>query len=100
MNNRLKHIGVEITMPSYKITEYKNEHVIADDFRDIYQMIFEDASIKSMKLTLDSLCNVSDKWSKIGDDYVFNSINFESELNDTLIIRPDKGTATFVRYMW
>lgn len=100
MNNRLKRLGVEIKLPPYEITEYKNEHVIADDFRDIYQMVFEDASIKSMKPTLDSLCNASDKWAKRGGEYIFNSISFENELNDSLIIRPDKGTATFVRYMW
>ena len=100
MDNRLKHIGVEITLPSYEITSYKNEHVIADDFRDTYQMVFEDASIKSMKPTLDSLCNASDKWTKRGGEYIFNSITPESELSDSLIIRPDKGTATFIRYMW
>ena len=100
MNNRLKRIGVEITLPPYEITEYKNEHVIADDFRDIYQIVFENTSIKSMKPTLDSLCNASDKWAKRGGEYIFNSISFENELNDSLIIRPDKGTATFVRYMW
>ncbi len=100
MDNRLKNIGVEITLPPYEITEYKNEHVIADDFRDTYQMVFQDASIKSMKPTLDSLCDASDKWAKRGGEYIFNSITFESELNDSLIIRPDKGTATFIRYMW
>lgn len=100
MDNRLKRIGVEITLPSYEITEYKNEHVIADDFRDIYQMVFEDASIKSLKPTLDSLCNASDKWTKRSGEYIFNSITPESELSDSLIIRPDKGMATFIRYMW
>ena len=100
MDNRLKRIGVEITLPSYEITEYKNEHVIADDFRDSYQMVFEDASVKSMKPTLDSLCNASDKWTKRSGEYIFNSITPESELSDSLIIRPDKGTATFIRYMW
>ena len=100
MSNRLKRIGVEIMLPPYEITEYKNEHVIADDFRDIYQMVFMDASIKSMKPTLDSLCFASDKWAKRGGEYIFNSISFENDRNDSLIIRPDKGTATFVRYMW
>lgn len=100
MDNRLKHIGVEITLPPYEITEYKNEHVIADDFRDTYQMVFEDACIKSIKPTLDSLCNASDKWTKRSGEYIFNSITPESELSDSLIIRPDKGTATFIRYMW
>ena len=28
------------------------------------------------------------------------SVDFEKEFNDSLIVRPGKGTATFVRYMW
>ena len=44
--------------------------------------------------------NASDKWMKRSGEYIFNSITPESELSDSLIIRPDKGTATFIRYMW
>ena len=100
MNNRLKRIGVEITLPPYEITEYKNEHVIADDFRDTYQMVFKDATIKSMQPTLDSLCGASEKWTKRGDEYAFTTNNMAKECRDTLVVRPNKGTATFVRYMW
>lgn len=100
MNSRLENIGVGIALPPYEITEYKNMHVIADDFKDVYQMVFKDATIKSMQPKLDSLCNASDKWTKRGDEYVYNSVIFEKEFNDSLIVRPNKGTATFVRYMW
>ena len=100
MDRRLESIGAGITLPPYEITSYKNEHVMADDFKDIYQMVFKDTSIKSMQPTLDSLCNANDKWKKKGDEYIFNSVTFETEFNDTLIIRPSKGTATFIRYMW
>ena len=80
MDKLLDGIGAGITLPPYEITSYKNEHVMADDFKDTYQMVFKDANIKSMISTLDSMC--------------------ENEFNDSLIIRPNKGTATFVRYMW
>lgn len=100
MDRRLDDIGVGIKLPPYEITSYKNEHVMADDFKDTYQMVFKDTSIKSMQPTLDSLCNANDKWKKKGDEYIFNSVTFETEFNDTLIIRPSKGTATFIRYMW
>lgn len=100
MDRRLERIGVGIILPSYEITSYKNEHVIADDFRDTYQMVFKESDIKSMIPKLDSVCNASDKWTKRSGEYIFNSITPESELSDSLIIRPDKGTATFIRYMW
>ena len=100
MDRRLDNIGVGITLPPYEITSYKNEHVMADDFKDTYQMVFNDASIKSMIPALDSLCSVSEKWEKKGEEYVFNSTIFEKEYRDSLIIRPVQGTATFVRYMW
>ena len=100
MDRRLERIGVGITLPSYEITSYKNEHVIADDFRDTYQMVFKDSNIKSMIPKLDSVCNASDKWSKRGDEYVFHNEIMEEELLDTLTVRPRKGTATFVRYKW
>ena len=73
---------------------------MADDFKDTYQMVFKDANIKSMIFTLDSVCRANENWEKRGDEYIFNSLNYENEFNDSLIIRPNKGTATFVRYMW
>ena len=100
MDKLLDDIGTGITLPPYKITNYKNEHVMADDFKDTYQMIFKDANIKSMISTLDSVCSANENWEKRGDEYIFNSLNYEKEFNDSLIIRPNKGTATFVRYMW
>lgn len=100
MGRRLERIGVGITLPSYEITSYKNEHVMADDFRDTYQMVFKESDIKSMIPKLDSVCNASDKWSKKGDEYVFHNEIMEEELLDTLTVRPGKGTATFVRYKW
>lgn len=100
MNNRLESIGVEITLPPYEITSYKNESVIADDFKDTYQMEFKDANVKNMIPILDSLCNVNEKWIKKGEEYIYNNVDFDNEFNDSLIVRPSKGTATFVRYMW
>lgn len=100
MNHLLEDIGVGIKLPPYEITEYKNEWVAGDDFRDTYQMVFEDATIKSLQPTLDSLCNTSEKWTKRGDEYVYQTYKMEIEFRDTLIIRPNKGTATFIRYMW
>ena len=100
MNNRLECIGVEISLPSYEITSYKNESVIADDFKDTYQMEFKDANVKNMIPILDSLCNVNEKWIKKGEEYIYNNVDFDNEFNDSLIVRPSKGTATFVRYMW
>lgn len=100
MDRRLEGIGVGITLPPYEITSYKNEWVIGDDTRDTYQMVFKDSSIKYMIPKLDSVCNASDKWSKRGDEYVFHTAIMESELLDTLTVRPTKGTATFVQYKW
>lgn len=100
MDRRLERIGVGITLPPYEITNYKNEWVIGDDTRDTYQMVFKDASIKSMISTLDSLCENNEKWEKKGDGYLYHTVTLEKELTDSLIIRPNKGTATFVRYMW
>ena len=100
MDRLLDGIGVGITLPPYEITNYKNEHVMADDFRDTYQMVFKDASIKSMISTLDSVCSANENWKKRGSEYVFNTLNYEKEFNDSLIVRPNKGTATFVRYIW
>lgn len=100
MNSRLESIGAGITLPPYVIFEYRNAHVAGDDFKDVYQMVFKDATIKSMQPTLDSLCSANDKWKKQGDEYIFNSVTVETEFNDSLIIRPNEGTATFVRYMW
>ena len=34
MDKLLDGIGTGITLPPYKITNYKNEHVMADDFKD------------------------------------------------------------------
>ena len=73
---------------------------MADDFKDTYQIVFKNANIKSMISTLDSVCSANEDWEKKGSDYVFNSLNYENEFNDSLIVRPNKGTATFVRYMW
>ena len=100
MDERLESIGVSIKLPPYEITNYKNEWLAGDDFRDTYQMVFKDGSIKSMVSTLDSLCKNNEKWEKKGDAYLYHSVTLEKESNDSLIIRPYKGTATFVRYMW
>ena len=40
MDKLLDDIGTGITLPPYEITNYKNEHVVADDFKDTYQMVF------------------------------------------------------------
>ena len=100
MDKRLESIGVGITLPPYEITEFKNEHVMADDFRDTYQMVFKDASAMPMLRILDSVSNANSNWETKGDEYVFHSDNPEKEFLDTLIVRPRKGTATFIRYMW
>lgn len=100
MDKRLESIGVSIKLPPYEITRYKNEWLIGDDFRDTYQMVFKDGSIKSMVSSLDSLCENNEKWEKNVDEYLYHSVTLEKESTDSLVIRPNKGTATFVRYMW
>ena len=100
MDRLLDCIGVGIKLPPYEITSYKNKHIMGDDFKDTYQMVFKDANIKSMISTLDSVCSANVEWEKKGSEYIFNTINYEKEFNDSLIVRPNKGTATFVRYMW
>ena len=100
MDKRLENIGVGIKLPPYEITSYKNQHEYGDDFSDTYQMVFNDSSIKTMLPTLDSLCNANEKWIKKGEEFIYNNVDLDKEFNDSLIVRPRKGTATFVRYMW
>ena len=100
MNKRLQDAGIGITLPPYEIIEYKNEHVIADDFKDTYQLVFKDDDIVTKMSILDSLCNTNDKWAKRGNEYIFTTDDVENEFRDSLIVRPQKGTGTFVRYIW
>ena len=97
MDERLEEIGAGIKLPPYEITSYKNQHEGGDDFCDTYQMVFKEASIKSYVPTLDSVCKVNENWEKRGNKYIFHTSDFGNEFLDTLIVRPDKGTATFVR---
>lgn len=66
MDKLLDGIGAGITLPPYEITNYKNEHVMADDFKDTYQIVFKDANIKSMISTLDSVCSANVVPMRIG----------------------------------
>ena len=100
MNERLERLVPEIKLPPYKITKYSSIYLEGDDLKDTYQMVFKDASIKSIIPKLDSLCSTNEKWTKRGNEYVFNTFDYEKEFNDSLIVRPNNGTATFVRYMW
>lgn len=100
MDERLENIGVGIKLPPYEITSYKNQHEYGDDFSDTYQIVFNGGRIKTMQSTLDSVCNANEKWKKNGEDYVFITFDNEKEFRDSLIVRPSKGTATFVRLMW
>ena len=58
------------------------------------------SSFYSSSNILDSVCSANENWKKRGDEYLFNSLNYEKEFNDSLIVCLNKGTATFVRYMW
>lgn len=100
MDSHLRRIGVGITLPTYEITEYNNEHVMADDFRNTYHIVFKDANIESFCSTLDSVCNANSNWTKKGNKYVFTAIEEESGLLDTLTINPHERMATFVAYKW
>lgn len=100
MNERLSNLVPEIKLPSYKITEYSSVYVGGDDLKDTYQIVFKDGKDESLKSKLDSLVSTNPKWKRIDNEYVYDTIFWENEIVDSIIIRPMSGTATFIKYKW
>ena len=100
MNERLSNLVPEIGLPSYKITEYSSVYVGGDDLKDTYQIVFKDGKDESLKSKLDSLVSTNPKWKRIDNEYVYDTIFWENEIVDSIIIRPMSGTATFIKYKW
>ena len=49
---------------------------------------------------MDSLSNINPKWKKNCNEYVYDTIFWENEIVDSIIVRPLEGTATFISYKW
>ena len=100
MDNMLSQLVPEIKLPTYKITEYSSVYVGGDDLKDTYHIVFKDGKDESLRSKLDSLVIINPKWKRNGNEYVYDTIFFENEIVDSIIVRPMKGTATFIRYKW
>lgn len=100
MDNMLSQLVPEIKLPQYKITEYSSVYVGGDDLKDTYHIVFKDGKDESLRCKLDSLVIISPKWKRNGNEYVYDTIFFENEIVDSIIVRPMEGTATFIRYKW
>lgn len=100
MDNMLLRLVPEIKLPPYKITDYSSVYVGGDDLKDTYQIAFKDGKDESLRSKLDSLVIINPKWKKNGKEYVYDTIFFENEIVDSIIVRPMEGTATFIRYKW
>ena len=100
MDNMLSQLVPEIKLPQYKITEYSSVYVGGDDLKDTYHIVFKDGKDESLRSKLDSLVIINPKWKRNGNEYVYDTIFFENEIVDSIIVRPMKGTATFIRYKW
>ena len=100
MNERLSNLVPEIKLPWYKITEYSSVYVGGDDLKDTYKIVFKDGKDESLKSKLDSLVSTNPKWKRIDNEYVYDTIFWENEIVDSIIIRPMSGTATFIKYKW
>ena len=100
MDNMLLQLVPEIKLPPYKITDYSSVYVGGDDLKDTYQIAFKDGKDESLRSKLDSLVIINPKWKKNGKEYVYDTIFFENEIVDSIIVRPMEGTATFIRYKW
>lgn len=100
MDGRLSILVPEIKLPPYKITEHSSIYVGGDDLKDTYQIEFKEGKDESLKNKLDSLVIINPKWKKINTEYVYDTIFWENEIVDTIIISPLNGTATFIHYKW
>ena len=100
MDSMLSQLVPEIKLPTYKITEYSSVYVGGDDLKDTYHIVFKDGKDESLRSKLDSLVIINPKWKRNGNKYVYDTIFFENEIVDSIIVRPMEGTATFIRYKW
>ena len=100
MDSMLSQLVPEIKLPTYKITEYSSVYVGGDDLKDTYHIVFKDGKDESLRSNLDSLVIINPKRKRNGNEYVYDTIFFENEIVDSIIVRPMKGTATFIRYKW
>ena len=100
MDGMLSQLVPEIKLPPYKITEYSSVYVGGDDLKDTYHIVFKDCKDEALRGKLDSLLIINPKWKRNGNEYVYDTIFFENEIVDSIIVRPTEGTATFIRYKW
>ena len=100
MNKRLSNLVPEIKLPPYKITEYSSIYVGGDDLKNTYQIVFKNGKDEILKSKLDSLVRINSKWKKSGNEYAYDTIFWEDEVVDSIIVRPLEGTATFIKYKW
>ena len=100
MNERLERLVPEIKLPPYKITKYSSIYLEGDDLKDTYQMVFKNGKDLELKRKLDSLIVVNPKWKNINNEYIYDTTFWGYEVVDSIIIRPLKGTATFVDCKW
>lgn len=100
MDNILSQLVPEIKLPPYKITQYSSVYVGGDDLKDTYHIVFKDGKDETLRSKLDSLVNINSKWKRNGKEYVYDTVFFENEIVDSIIVRPSDGTATFIRYKW
>lgn len=100
MDERLERLVPEIKLPPYKITEYSSRWLDGDDIKDTYQIVFMDGKDYALRRTLDSLVIANPKWKKLGDEFVYDTIFWENEIVDSIIVRPSSGSATVINYKW
>ena len=100
MDGMLSQLVPEIKLPPYKITEYSSVYVGGDDLKDTYHIIFKDGKDETLRSKLDSLVIINPKWKRNGNEYVYDTVLFENEIVDSIIVRPSEGTATFIRFKW
>ena len=110
MDGMLSQLVPEIKLPPYKITEYSSVYVGGDDLKDTYHIVFKDGKDEALRGKLDSLLIINPKWKRNGiinpkwkrngSEYVYDTVFFENEIVDSIIVRPMEGTAMFIRYKW
>ena len=100
MDGRLSQLVPEIKLPPYKITEYSSVYVGGDDLKDTYHIVFKDGKDETLRRKLESLVISNPRWKRNGNEYVYDTIFFENEIVDSIIVCPTEGTATFIRYKW
>ena len=100
MNERMERLIPEIKLPPYAITNYSSCYVGGDDLKETYQIVFKNGKDLELKRTLDSLLIVNPKWKNNDNEYVYDTIFWEDEIVDSIIIRPLDGSATFINYKW